>query len=275
MSYRLNTLITSDIDVPSYEKRISICLLPNGFSFSIVSTKDVLLTVGVTEHQGATDMASLAADIKELFQTLNINPFGYDMVELVAPSSMATWIPDDLYEEDHKMDYLHVFGTVPASDAVFVDHSNVINAYNVFAADGTLVMAFKIAIPGIIVRSQQLKMVTADTMKMSAHGPVVLMYVRQGFVDFAAFNAQQLLLTNTFEATSNSDLLCHALNIMHQLQIELPSTQLLMCGDVDRDTYAALRDYFPIVKLYNGRPLRFGNPEFQHLHTYSHALILS
>ena len=82
-------------------------------------------------------------------------------------------------------------------------------------------------------------------------------------------------MTNTFEANSNADLLCQALNIMHQLQIELPSTQLLMCGEIDRDTYAALRDYFPFVKLYNGRPLRFGNPEFQHLHTYIHALILS
>ena len=62
--YRCKTLIVTEKEFPSSEKRLSICLRPNGFSFSEVTLSGVLLTFGEAEGQHATSMTSIMADVK-------------------------------------------------------------------------------------------------------------------------------------------------------------------------------------------------------------------
>ena len=273
MSYKVNGFITTDKEFPSYEKRLSICLTPNGFSFSLTTIKDQLITFGEALHSGTTDMASLSNDIKEVFKQLSIQSFGFASIELVVPSDLSTWIPDSLYEDDLKSSYLRLLApSVQVGHLVFADHSSSIGAYQIFTADGTVATAFKIALPGIVVRSQHSKLAETDVVGLGV--PCMLAYIRDGKVDIAVFNAGRFVLSNTFCATSDKDILSVTLDVMHQLQIETPSTTLFLCGNVGRDTYMSLRNYFPQVKLYTGRRYSFVNPEFQHLHSYQHVLTL-
>lgn len=272
MSYRLNTHISSDIDVPSYEKRLSICLRPNGFSFS-VATSQYLLEFGQALHEGAADMVSLSNDIKALFQSLGIQPFAFQKVELVVPSDMSTWVPDELYAEDHKALYLNLlYGSAPLGSMVYVDPSAELQSRQLFVAESGMVTAFKIALPGIVVRSQFSKFSESDL--LDSPSPAILMYVRSGMVDIQVSHAGKMLMSTSFDFATSADLLSIGVDVMQQLQIETPSTILWLAGEVGRDIYKALCDYFPQVRLYTGRKRQFGNPEFQHLHTYQFVLNL-
>lgn len=272
MSYRINSHISSDIDVPSYEKRLSICLRSNGFSFSITTKKGLLLTFGEVVHEGASDMMTLSADIKFFFETQNIQPFSFDYVELIVTSDISTWIPDELYSGELKSDYLNLLGfTVPLGSMVYEDITTM-GAHCLFVAESEIVTSFKIAIPGITIRSQFSKFSEVEMAK--SNHPSILMYVRGGKVDIVAYSNAQLLLSNTFDVANVNELLSKGLDVMHQLQIESPSTTLYLSGDVGRDTYKALCNYFPQVKLYGGRQFQFGNPSFQHLHSYQYVLNL-
>ena len=67
MSYNINSLIKSEKVVGSYEKRLSICLSSNGFSFSMTSLHDELLAFGEVTCNLSASMSDLLLDIKSVF----------------------------------------------------------------------------------------------------------------------------------------------------------------------------------------------------------------
>lgn len=274
MSYRTTSLITSAIELPSSEKRMSICLLPNGFSFSIISTKDVLLTVGETVYEGDHSLTDIANSIKGYFEGLNIYTFGFAQLQLVIPSEYSAWIPNELYDANNHRRYLNLVGLQNADLGIYAHANALIDAQMVFAADSTMVAAFKIALPGITVTNQH-DVIVGDTMRqLSSNCAIMLMNIREGFIDVCALDQSQLLLSNTYPIKNDTDLQYQSIEVMKKMGLETPTMQLLLCGDVSRERYALLRNYFPTVKLFTGRTLSFGNPEMQHLHTYRYALNL-
>ena len=48
-----------------------------------------------------------------------------------------------------------------------------------------------------------------------------------------------------------------------------------VCGNVDRESFALMRNYFADMVLYNGASLSLTEPEMQHIHLYKYAMILS
>ena len=73
---------------------------------------------------------------------------------------------------------------------------------------------------------------------------------------------------------TNEERLYRTLELMKSLQVESDLLTLLLCGNVDRDTYASMRGYFPHINLYSGGQIRFINPEFKQLPIYKHILSL-
>lgn len=233
----------------------------------------MLLSFGEVEHQGSSDIVSLSTDIKAFFQSIGIQAFTFGGVELIVPADFAAWIPSSLYVEEDKHAYLDALSySVPLGSMAYSCHSPKLDSHCVFVSPSSVITSFKVAMPGIAILPSLHRLSEVDLGNPSV--PAILMYVREGKADVVAFSNGQLQLSNTYDATSATELLSCGLDIMHQLQIEAPSTTLFLSGNVDRNTYKVLCDYFPQVKLYNGRKLTFANPEFQHLHTYQYVLNL-
>ena len=144
----------------------------------------------------------------------------------------------------------------------------------VFSAPSDMAMAFKVAIPGIDIVNQHSILANEMLLNRSLRHPVLLMHVRDRVGDFDAFYNNQLLLSNSYAASNDDELLYHALDVMKKLHLETPDMELTICGLVGRDLYGRLQHYFPNVTLYTGHPLNYENPQFQTFHTYRHALLL-
>ena len=270
MSYACKTLITTANELASREKRLSICLGANGFSFAEVTPSGLLLTFGEVQGAHAATMTNVMADVKAFFASVGIRPIGYAAMELIVLSDESTWVPDELYSSVSNRQYLKLVGSSP--EMVMTCHSKALNATAVFAANEQVVMAFKVAMPGVAVMHQHAKM--AMLASRSIERPLLLAHWRQGRVDLAAFREGRYLYGNTLPFSNDNEAVYHTVEVMKTYGLEDPSTELLLCGDVDRDRYSLLRPYFPKVTLYNGNATRFDNPEFRGLHTYRHALIL-
>ena len=67
MPQLVTDIISTDKAVANSEKRLSICLRSNGFSFSVVSTDDTLLTFGEVQSQQPLSASQLA---QQVIQTL-------------------------------------------------------------------------------------------------------------------------------------------------------------------------------------------------------------
>ncbi len=275
MSYITNSFITSDKEVPSYDKRMSICLETNGFSFSIVTVQDELLSFGAVAFEGSPSMSEAVQMIRNVCEEYHISPLGFNEIELVVPSSYYSLIPDELYEAGNDRKYIEPLLSKPLRDNVFSAHNDALEAQVVFAVDSPLVSAFKIAMPGIKVRCQYNKLINADLIQSSRMRSVMLLHLRKDAMDVVVYCNRKVQLVNTFAYSGTEEAIYTAVNIMKQLHLENAEFEVLLCGDVDRSRYAEMSRFFPHTDLYIGRNLCKDTLELQHLHTYRHVLLLS
>ncbi|MGX8712270.1 MAG: DUF3822 family protein [bacterium] len=270
--YNCKTLITTEKEFASHEKRLSICLRPNGFSFSEVSLSEVLLTFGEADGAHAGSMTGVMADLKAFFNAVGIQPLGYHSLQLVILSNESTWVPDELYSPTANHQYLKLVGSDALS--IMTAPCPTLASTAVFVASDTLAMAFKVALPGLSVVNQHVRLASMGIEKRSVNHPVLLTHWRNRMVDYAAFRDGRYVFGNTLRCANDNEALFHTVEILKSYGLENADTELLMCGDVDRERFAMLRPYFPLATLFTGTHTSFLNPEFKSLHTYRNALIL-
>lgn len=278
--YASKTLITTTNELASRQKRLSICLGADGFSFAEATLDDrsgvkcpatgQLLTFGLAEGEHAHSMTTAMADVKALLSSVGIHPLGYASMELVVVSDESTWVPDELYSSLSNRQYLRLVGANPES--VMTCHSKALESTAVFAANEQVVTAFKVAMPGVAVMHQHAKM--AQLAPCFTSHPVILTHWRQGRVDVALFSEGKYLYGNTLRYANENEAVYRLVELLQAYGMEDKGAELLLCGDVDRDRYMRLRPYFPLTTLFNGTVDRSQNPEFKTLHAYRHALIL-
>ncbi len=269
MPYSCKTLITTGNELASREKRLSICLGANGFSFTETTATGSLLTFGEVEGDHAATMTDVLTDLKMLLPSLGIRPFGYAATELIVISDASVWVPDELFTATATRKYLKLVGSEPPM--VVTCQYKPLESTAVFAADEQVVTAFKVALPGISVINQHVKMAQY---KAPANHPCILTHWRKGRVDVAAFADARYIYGNTLRFSDDNEAVYHIVDVMKSFSLEASGTELLLCGDVGRELYAQARPYFPKVSLFNGTVTQLDSTLFGHLHTYRYALIL-
>lgn len=275
MLNQVTTLITSDKAVANNELRLSICLRSNGFSFSVTTLDQVLLTFGDVDFNLDLPLGELTQALKDFFASQGISTFGLRQAELIVPSDHFVWIPRHLHDSARNRQYLRMVSNPDSALGAYHLFVPALESYIVFTAPTSVVTAFKLAIPGIDVHCQHSALAAGTMLQRSRLHPIVMMHVRGSKADFAAFYSGQLLLSTTFEVVNDQSRLFHAIDVMKRLHLETPDMELAISGDVGREIFATLQHYFPSVSLYTGRPVTFVNPQFQTLPTYRYALLLS
>ncbi|MBQ9864977.1 MAG: DUF3822 family protein [Bacteroidales bacterium] len=275
MSDPVTTFITTDKAVANNELRLSICLRPNGFSFCVTTIGQELLTFGETDFDMNRPLGQLTASLTQFFADHGIATFGLKQTRLIVPSEHFVWVPAHLYDGTRDRQYLDMTSSPVSGLSACRCYSSSQDSYMVFAAPTNVVTAFKIALPGIDVLCQHSVLVNDVLKQRSTTHPVIVMHVREGVGDYEAYYGGLLLLSNTFPSVNADELVYHALEVMKKLHTETPDMELAICGAVGREIYGLLQHYFPKVTLYTGIPITYSNPQFQLLHTYRYALLLS
>ncbi len=271
MSYSCKTKITTDNSFAPYEKKISICLTPNGFSFSEATVNGRLIAFGEAEGMHAHTMTGVVADVKAFFSSFGIQPFGYNSLELVAISNESVWVPDELYLAGNNRQYLRLVGGKSAT--TIATPCKAIGSTAVYGVNDMLTTAVKVAIPGLAMMNQHVKLASSELCQRSADHPVVLLYRRDGYVDIAAYRNGHYHYSNSLPIVNDNEALYHTLEVVKLYDMENPATELLLCGDVDRGSFAMFRPYFPKTTLFTGFYSAVDSA-FAKLHTYRHVYVL-
>lgn len=275
MSYKQNLFITTDKEVPTYEKDLSICLTTDGFSFSITNDKDQLLTLGQIECNTQQSMTEWSNTIKECFAAYKLPLFGYNSARLIINTQQFAWVPDHLYQEGNDRQYLDLVSGSRLGQGIFTEHNESIKAHLIFAADNTVVSAFKITIPRIHIGCQHSAFVSEYLLQQSDLKSLMLINVRKDVADFMVLCNKKLQITNTYSCANTEEVIYYGLNLMKQLRLEEASMDTLVCGNIDRESYNKIAQFFPNAALYCGRPFTFINEELHLVHTYRYPEILS
>ncbi|MCR4827850.1 MAG: DUF3822 family protein [Bacteroidales bacterium] len=253
---------------------MSICPRTDGFSFCETTTRGEWLAFGEVSYNATNALSELIATVKGAMAACNLHPGAYGETELVVNTSRFEWIPQHLFDAANTRSYLETLGTMPPASAIYVDLNDTLNAYVVFTADSTMVSAFKIAMPSIKVRCQHSKMVNNQIVEKSPQA-TMLINVGDGMSDYATFSNRKLQMSNSFTCGNFDETLYYALNIAKQFSLDEQSLKVLICGDVNRQRYGMLCNFFHNVELYTGRPLRLAEPALRSVPAYRYALMLS
>lgn len=278
--YHVNTFIGTDKEVASYEKRMSICLRSNGFSFSVTTSSGLLLSFGDVFVDMAQPMSSLIADIKAFLSEYHIYPVEFSQMHLVLDASSYVWIPASLYDASQHRQYLESVASVSASSMVSAIRHPVLDAWLVYAAEATWITAFRVALPGIDCCAQPYALLSDTLLERAKSHPVMVALLteegRKGAwsVDYLVLKQGGLLLSTRRKVEGEQQLLFTSLTMMKRMGIEEPDMEMLLCGAVDRDLFMHLRGYFPHLDLYNGAPHRTLNPQLGRIHAYKYATVL-
>ncbi len=275
MSYNQKLFITTDKEVPTYEKNLSICLTTDGFSFSITNDKGHLLTLGSIACHTKQSMTEWSNTIKECFNAHKLPLFGYNSARLIISTQQFAWVPDHLYQEGNDRQYLDLVSGSQLGQGIFTEHNEQIKAHIVFAADNTVVSAFKITIPRIHIGCQHSAFVSEHLLQQSDLKSLMLINVRQGVTDFMVLCNKKLQISNTYTTTNTQETIYYGLNLMKQLRLEEATMDTLVCGAIDRESFNQAARFFPNTALYCGRPYTFVNQELHLVHTYRYPEILS
>lgn len=269
MSYTCKTLITDAATRSSRDKKLSICLAANGFSFAETDPSHHLCTFGEVVGTHAFTMTGVMADLKTLFAEIGLRPLGYASMELIVLSDISTWVPDELYSSLSNRHYLNLLGG--SAEGILTCHSQALQSTAVFAANEQVVTAFKVAMPGISVMHQHAKL--SRLASTCADHPLIVCNLRQGRADVAAFNDGRYVFGNTLHYSSVEESVYALVEAMKSLEIEHDNTELRLCGDVDRAVFSAYRPYFPHTTLYSPIDPSQLSSDFNNFPTYRYALL--
>lgn len=275
MAYKINTFISSDTRIQDGDKKLSICLSANGFSFSVISDSNKLLAIGEVACEASKSLGTAMTNIRGAFAELKINPAFFGEVELIEPVQKFTLVPEHLYKKGEEKALLQTVCEVENARSIVVDYSEKMQLYAIFVTENPMVQTFKFIAPKLKHRCQHEKLIESGLLEKSISRPVLALNVNENTFDIAVFAEQQLKMCNTLQGDSKEDAAFALLNAAQQLSLKRENIELHISGNVDKDWYDCLRKYFAKVVLNTGRKLVFENEEFYHLHTYRYALTLS
>ena len=135
MSYKIDTYFSTERKVASFEKKISICQTSNGFSFSVRTDANDLVSIGSFTLTECNSMIDFLTSAKNALHELKIETFGLHEVELITIADQFVWVPNELYDDAKKNKYLDAVCAVRKGMAVFSDYNKAIDSHVVFAAD--------------------------------------------------------------------------------------------------------------------------------------------
>lgn len=268
MPYIKKTLLTSETRDAVHDKRLSICLAADGFSYTEVSAQGELLAYGEAAGSHSALMTEATRDIRQFFAEVGIRPIGFRRMELVVCSDESVWVPDEVYSPASNRAYLRLVGG--SGQSTTAAPCRDIASTSVFSVNDTIVTAFKVALPGLTVTNQHIRLISCA--RLSGSHPLLIANWRGCRVDIAAFRDGRYLYGNTIAFSDENALAYQMVEVMRTFDMETPQTEMLMCGDVDRERYARFRPYFPKVTLFTGCCTM--GPAFRTFHSYRHALLL-
>ncbi len=276
MPYTIKNFITSDTRIQGGDKRLSICLSANGFSFSEMSLGGKLLAAGEVECDMPRSVATMLSQLREIFAKLSMNLPLYAETVVIEPVDKFTWVPEHLFKKGNEKQYLQLLCSFDPKADIKTDYSEKTQAYCLFVSENPVVQAIKILAPNATIRCQHTVLAESrHLIERSLTKPVVAVNVRENHFDMAVFSEQKLILSNTFASSSKAEVLYTLLNVLNHTQIKKDEAEVLISGAVDRDWYQYMRPYFTKLGLNNGHPVQYANDDLRRVHIYKYALTLS
>ncbi|WP_179344790.1 DUF3822 family protein [Winogradskyella ursingii] len=260
-------------------KELSIQFNLNGLSFCILnrSLNTIEFLKSIDFEQKLTPNDALNR-LKSELSANTVFSDTFDAVTVIHQNELASLVPKDLYDENHKADYLKFNSKILRTDLISTDDVSINNSVNVFVPYVN-VNNYILDIFGEFVykHSSTLLIDASLQTKNSSDKPEVYLNVNSASLELLVVERGELLLFNVFQYSTKEDLIYYVLFVFEQLKLDAETTQLNLTGTVNKEDeiFNILFTYIRHVKmLKNNYTFNFSKAlDIESLH--HHYLILN
>ena len=254
---------TSNISEKTNNKELSIQISFNGLSFCILNLDSNTITN--LKHFNFDKKLSPfdALDVlKSKFEEENLLNESFKNIYVSHVNELSTLVPKPLFKEDCLADYLKFNSKILKSDFITYDaisSNDSVNVYvpyvniNNYIYDKFGAFTFK-HFSTVLIEQILLIEKNAEHLKVYAH-------IDSNHFEIVIVNKGVLQLYNTFEYTNSEDFIYYLLFTAEQLKLNPETFNLVLIGDVDKESsiYSTAYKYIRHVSFGN----RFDNYNFE------------
>ncbi|WP_225035768.1 DUF3822 family protein [Winogradskyella sp. SM1960] len=234
-------------------KELSIQINLNGLSFCILNktenTIEFLKTVPFDQKSTPTEILN---HLKAELSSNTVFSEDFNAVLVIHQNELATLVPEELYNAEHKADYLKFNSKILRNDFITEDTISANNSVNVyvpyvninnyiFETFGEFV--YKHA-SSVLINSHLQHLETVDE-------PIVYININKNTVEVVVTKENKLQLFNNFEYHSKEDFIYYILFVFEQLKLDTETTLVKLSGHINLgdELYVILYTYIRHVNF--------------------------
>ncbi len=264
---------------PNHIKDLSIQISLSGLSFCILNR--TLNSIEFLHHQAFGKKVNPFEVLQQLKECLTAHSeFNQSFTSVLAiyQNELSNLVPKILFDEELSADYLKFNSKILKSD--FISHDEIainesINVYvpymniNNYIFDTFGVFEYKHA-STILIDTFLQNNVQSDENQ-------IYLNVNYNNFELVVIQDKRLLLYNSYEFSTNEDVIYYLLFTMEQLQINPETVKLNLMGTVEKDDslYAILYTYVRFVEFYMPSYKFEFKSELKPMHQHHNAIILN
>ncbi len=176
----------------------------------------------------------------------------YKSVKCVIVNSLSTLVPNALYEEERKKMYLKFNTSLEGDEMVLTDDLKSMDAKNIFALH--LSIKSKLDYQFQNISYHHVSSALIDTLVLQNKNQTdkkLVVHVQQTCLQVVVTDGKNLLFYNSFNYQTAEDFVYYLLFVCEQLQLNPETTELVLLGEIERNStiYALIQKYIRKVKF--------------------------
>ncbi|MFO7978059.1 MAG: DUF3822 family protein [Bacteroidales bacterium] len=261
------------------KKSLSIELLPDGFSFSVLDHQQFKYLI--LESFRARQVVTMAEWSGMLHQMVRDNPLlaaSYHQVSISWFTTQLTLIPVSLYQQEQKDSYYQFANNLPPDHMVAQDRLNTLEAYGLYAISTEVNNQLNQLFPGHRLRHSGTVLIESllATRQLNEWKASMVLHIRRKHFDVVLFEDQKLNYYNSFRYEEFGDLMYYLFFVLEQFGLDANAMDVLLVGEIslDNDRFLALSQYFRKVSFIGRSDIYRYAQEFDALpHHYFYTLL--
>ncbi|MDN3493683.1 DUF3822 family protein [Winogradskyella bathintestinalis] len=215
-------------------KELSIQINLNGLYFCILNkTSNTVEFLKTVEFEHKLNPIDTLNRLKMELSSDTIFSEDFDAVLVIHQNELATLIPEELYNPEHKVDYLKFNSKILGNDFITEDKISVNKSINVyvpyvninnyiFETFGEFIYKHS---SSILIESVLQNFETSDEIKFCIN-------VNKNTIEILVLEDNKLQLFNVFEYYSKEDFIYYVLFVFEQLKLDVETTLVELCGNI-------------------------------------------
>ena len=255
-------------------KELSIQVNLNGLSFCILNRTSN--TIEFLNHIAFNQKLNPFDTLNRLKTELSSNTVfsdEFNAVNVIHQNELSTLVPKDLYDENHKADYLKFNAKILKTDFITHDKIAANNSFNIYIPYVNINnYIFDTFGEFVYKHSSTLLIDTILQRTESNENAQVYVNVNSATIEVLVIDKGQIQLFNAFEYQSKEDFIYYILFVFEQLQLDAETVKVNLSGNIEKDdelytiAYTYIRHVEMVSNDYNFKFSEDINDENLHHH---------